>query len=443
METRVPPQNLEAEVSLLGSVLLDPEAFGRIEGTIRAESFYKEGHRRIFEAVQHLAWRREPIDLVTLTNELNRVGKLEEAGGEAYLVGLVESVPSSANVEHYARIVAEKAALRDLISAAGQMTQLAYEGTEEFADILDRSERLVLEVSSQRRGHLFRSAHELVTESFQLIQQLYQQKEPITGIPTGFSGLDKLTAGLQPSSLNVIAARPSMGKTALALTIAQHVAIRVGKPVAIFSLEMAGLQLMMRMICSEARINMARIRGGHLAERDFSRLAEVAGKIAEAQFFIDDSPDLTVMEIRARSRRLMLEHSIALIVIDYLQLMSGATGASSENRQQEIANISRSLKALARELNVAIVVLSQLSRAVESRPSHRPMLSDLRESGAIEQDADLVMFIYRDEYYDSQSEKQGIAEVIVGKQRNGPTGIIELAFLEGYIRFENLAKEGT
>ena len=439
----MPPQNLEAEQSVLGSILLDNDVYAQIEGTITPEHFYKESHRKIFRAFERLFRRGEPMDLVTLTEELRQTGELEAIGSVPYLIGLADSVPTAAYAESYANIVREKAVLRDLISASGTIMQTAYDQSLPIEQILDRAEANIFELSSSKRSHAFAGMSTLVNETFAHINDLFNNPDPVSGLRMGFRELDMLTAGLQPSSLNVLAARPAMGKTAFALTIGQNVALREGKTVGIFNLEMSAVQLVTRMLCSEARVDMSRVRNGQLSDRDFQRLADTAGKMAETQLYIDDTADMTVMELRSRARRLMTEHDLGLIIIDYLQLMSGSTrGGGGENRQQEISAISRGLKLLARELNIPVLVLSQLSRAVESRPNKRPMLSDLRESGAIEQDADLVMFIYRDEYYDQHSEKQGIAEIILGKQRNGPVGTVELQFHNAHVRFNDLAKTG-
>jgi replicative DNA helicase len=442
VESRTPPHNLEAEQSVLGSILLDNEVYASIEGMLSAEHFYKEGHRKIYRAMERLFRRGEPLDLVTLTEELRQTGELEAIGNVPYLIGLADSVPTAAYADNYARIVREKAVLRELISASGAIMQSAYDQAMPLEQILDKAEASIFELSSTKRTHAFTGMTALVHDTFEHIQELFNNPDPVSGLRTGFKELDVMTAGLQPSALNVLAARPSMGKTAFALTIAQNAALREGATVGIFSLEMSAVQLVTRMLCSEARVDMSRVRNGQLSDRDFQRLADTAGKMSEAKIFIDDSADLTVMELRSRTRRLMAEHGLGLIVIDYLQLMSGGGKNASENRQQEISAISRGLKALARELDIPVLVLSQLSRAVESRPNKRPMLSDLRESGAIEQDADLVMFIYRDEYYNQQSEKQGIAEIIVAKQRNGPTGVVELQFHSAHVRFNDLARSG-
>ncbi len=442
METRTPPQNLDAEQSVLGSILLDNDVFATLEGTLHPEHFYKESHRVIFRAMERLFRQGDPIDLVTLTEALRQASQLEAIGNVPYLIGLVDAVPTAAYAESYARIVHEKAVLRDLIGASGQIMQTAYDQALPLEEVLDASEKAIFELASNRRTRDFEGMNALVTDTFAYINELFANPDPVSGLRTGFKELDQMTAGLQPSSLNVLAARPSMGKTALALSIALHAALREDTTVGVFSLEMSGVQLVTRMLCSEARVDMSRVRNGQLTDRDFGRLADTAGKMSDAKIFIDDHADLTVMELRSRARRLMTEHDLGLIVIDYLQLMSGSNVGKygSENRQQEISNISRGLKALARELDIPVLVLSQLSRAVESRPNKRPMLSDLRESGAIEQDADLVMFIYRDEYYDPHSEKQGIAEIIIGKQRNGPVGNLELQFHNAHVRFNDLAR---
>ncbi|KGQ22370.1 replicative DNA helicase [Thermus filiformis] len=439
---RIPPHNLEAEQSVLGSILLDSEVLDELEGLLPTpEAFYQEAHRKIFAAMQALRARHLPVDLVTLSEELNRRGELEAVGGLSYLIALQESTPTAAYAEHYARIVAEKWALRRLIQAAGEAMRLAYEEAGSLDEILDQAGRKVLEVALTKTEEEGRPLRELVHETFEHIEALFQNKGEVSGVRTGFKELDALIGTLSPGSLNIIAARPAMGKTAFALTIAQHAALKDGVPVAIYSLEMPASQLVLRMLCSEARIDMNRVRQGALSDRDFTRLVDVAGRLSEAPIFIDDSPDLTLMELRARARRLKAREKIGLVVIDYLQLISSPSGKNGENRQQEIAAISRGLKGLARELSVPVLALSQLSRAVESRPNKRPMLSDLRESGSLEQDADLVMFIYRDEYYNPHSEKAGVAEIIVGKQRNGPTGTVELQFHAQHVRFNDLAKD--
>ncbi len=443
MNTHTLPHNLEAEQSVLGSILLDNEVFSYIEGKLVAEHFYKEAHREIFRAIEHLFNRNQPVDLVTLTEELRQTGRLESIGSVAYLIGLAEDVPTAAYAENYANIVAEKALLRELISISGQIMQNAYDQTLPLDQILDKAESGIFEISSNKRSHNLISMSTLVGKAFEAISKQMNSPNSISGLKTGFTSLDSITSGLQEGSLNVLAARPSMGKTALALTICQNVALNEKKAVAVFSLEMSAVQLVNRMICSLALVDMNRVRNGDLPFESFTRLSNAAGKLAEAEVFIDDTAIMNVMELRSKARKLMASHNLGLIIIDYLQLMSGGGKGGGENRQQEISNISRSLKALARELDIPVLALSQLSRAVESRPNKKPMLSDLRESGSIEQDADLVMFIYRDEYYDKQSEKKGIAEIIISKQRNGPTGSIELMFHSNHVSFHELEKSSN
>lgn len=379
VESRTPPQSLEAEQSVLGSILLDNEVYANLEGSLRPEHFYKEAHRKIYRAVERLFGRGEPMDLVTLTEELRQMGELESVGSVPYLIGLADGVPTAAYADSYAKIVVEKATLRELISASGQIMQTAFDQSLPMEQILDKAERSIFDLSSAKRAHAFAGMGPLVTETFAHIHELFENPDPVSGLRMGFKELDVMTAGLQHSSLNVLAARPSMGKTSFALTIAMNAALREKRTVGVFSLEMSGLQLVLRMLCSEARVDMSRVRNGQLSDRDFQRLADTAGKMSEAKIYIDDRADLTVMELRSRARRLMAEHDLGLIIVDYLQLMSGGGRFGSENRQQEISSISRGLKALARELDVPVLVLSQLSRAVESRPNKRPMLSDLRE----------------------------------------------------------------
>lgn len=441
MEVQSAPQNLEAEISVLGSILLDNSVMG-ILGSLRPESFYREGHREIYRAMEKLSLRGEPVDLVTLSEELRRSAKLEAAGGMAYLVGLAEQTPTAAYAEHYAKIVLEKATLRRLITAAGEVARSAYEQAAPVEVILDQAGAKILEIAAREGAEAFAAMRELVHLTFEEIQLRYDHEAPDAGLRTGFRELDEVLGGLEAGTLMIIAARPSMGKTAFALTIAQHVALRQQVPVAIFSLEMPAKQLVTRMLCSEARVDMNRLRQGHITDRDYQRLVEIASRMSEAPIFIDDAASLTVLELRGRARRLMAQHPVGLIIIDYLQLMAGGTNAGGgENRQQEIAAISRGLKGLARELGIPVIALSQLSRAVEARPNKRPMLSDLRESGSIEQDADIVTFIYRDDYYNPNTDKAGVAEIIIGKQRNGPTGTVELQFHAAHVRFNDLAKD--
>ena len=598
-------------MSVLGAILLDNDVYANLEGTITAEHFYKEAHRKIFKAMERLHSRGDPMDLVMLTDELRTSGELEGVGSVNYLIGLADSVPTAAYADNYARIVTEKAALRELIGASGRILQTAYDQALPLTDVMDRAEQAIFDLTTKKRRTHFEGMRSLVADMFSDINERFANPDPVSGLRTGFRELDQMTAGLQPSSLNVLAARPAMGKTAFAMTIALNAALKDNAAIGVFNFEMSGIQLVTRMLCSEARVDMSRVRNGQLSDRDFQRLADTAGKLSEAKIFIDDTSDMTVMELRSRARRLMAEHDLGLLIIDYLQLMTGTSRSNSENRQQEISAISRGLKNLARDLDIPILVLSQLSRAVEARPNKRPMLSDLREcvtgdtlvdladggsvpivdlvgtqplvlamdgggaivparsdkvwrvgvrpvfavtlangevrkttakhrwysydgwrrleqltagdsvavvdseaarhartrsvarpvhllhegqqvaaaastavlsrpvlqwtviesiqpagvaevydltvpgpqswltggivmhnSGAIEQDADLVMFIYRDEYYDQHSEKHGIAEIIIGKQRNGPTGNLDLQFHNSHVRFNDLARQG-
>ncbi|PYE48708.1 replicative DNA helicase [Deinococcus yavapaiensis] len=443
--TRIPPHSNDAEISVLGSILVDNDALVQLGDTVMADMFYREAHRKIFTAMRGLADKGEPVDLVTLTDELRRLGILDDVGGISYLIGLSEAVPTAAYAETYARLVQEKHTLRQLISASGKVMQLAYEGQLPLEDLLDKSQKLVFDVAQQRGTDEFQEMNAVMHDTLDYITLLHTSQGIPDGVRTGFRDLDEQISGLQKGSLNVLAARPSMGKTAFALSIAQNVALRKEKAVAVFSLEMPAVQLALRMLCSEARVDMNRVRSGQLSDRDFERLANAAARLAETPMVIDDEADLTLNVLRSKCRRIIAKHgNLGMIVIDYLQLMSGGRGGTgSENRQQEISAISRGLKGLARELDVPIVVLSQLSRAVEQRPNHRPMLSDLRESGAIEQDADIVMFIYRDEYYNKETDQQGIAEIIIGKQRNGPVGTVKLQFHSAHVRFNDLAPEGV
>lgn len=434
---RLPPCNVEAEQSVLGAMLLDSEAVITAAEVLRWEDFYQENHQHIFKIMLDLSNSGIACDLVTVSEALNQDGKLEVVGGVGYLSDLASAVPSTANVEYYAHIVAEKSLLRQLIREANRIIEHSYAAADDATTILDRAERAILDVAQRRSGQDFLPIRDVLIEAFDRIEYLSQNQGVIPGIPTGFRDLDRLTSGLQPSDFVVVAARPSMGKTSLCLNIAQHVALNEGQPVALFSLEMSKEQLVQRLLSAEARIPGQKLRTGNLDEEDWPRLVAAMGTLSEVPIFIDDSPALTAMDIRAKTRRLVQEQGPGLVIIDYLQLIAGH--GRGDSRQQEISEISRSLKALAREVKCPVVALSQLSRAVEQRQDKRPVLSDLRESGAIEQDADLVAFIYRDEYYNPDSEKRGIAEVIVAKQRNGPTGVVQLAFLHDYTLFHDLA----
>jgi replicative DNA helicase len=440
---RTLPHNLEAEKSVLGAILIHNEAFNHAAELIDARDFFRDAHRRIFDKMVALSERGNAIDLITLKDELQRSSELDEVGGPAYIASLADGVPRSANVEHYARIVKEKSTLRNLIHSANRILSTAYEAEQDADLILDDAEKAIFEIAEDRIREGFVPLRDLVQSSFATIEKLQQHKGLVTGVPTGFIDLDEMTSGLQPSDLVLVAARPSMGKTSFVLNIAQHVGIHTDMTVGFFSLEMSKEQLFMRMLTSEARIDAHRFRSGYLSEKDYGRLSHSLGTLAEARVFIDDTASIGVLEMRAKSRRLKAEHGLHLLIIDYIQLMQGR--GRFESRQQELASISRSLKGLAKELHVPIVALSQLSRAPETRSDHRPQLSDLRESGALEQDADVVMFIFREEQYrDSEGqqnqEAEGIAEIIVGKQRNGPTGVAKLAFIKEHTRFENLAQ---
>ncbi len=435
---KVPPQNLEAERAVLGAVLLDNDSIYTIMEILVSSDFHQPSHRLLFGTMLELSERGEPIDIVTLADRLRSGGNLDKAGGPDYLPTLADEVPTSAGVGNYAKIVKEKSVLRHLIEASTDIVQDCFESAGDVDELIDEAERRIFAISEQRIRSGFLSMREIVKSSFKTIESLYEKKEHITGVPTGFADIDELTSGFQSSDLIIIAGRPSMGKTAFSLNIAQHAALKENLTVAIFSLEMAKEQLVMRMLCSEARIDAHRLRSGFLGTTDWPKLSTAAGRLAEASIFIDDTPALSSMEMRAKSRRLKAEKGLDLIIVDYLQLMSGRS--RSDNREQEISEISRSLKALAKELAVPVVALSQLNRGVESRQDKRPILADLRESGAIEQDADVIIFIYRDEVYNKESMDKGTAEIIIGKQRNGPVGIRKLTWLDKFTRFEALTK---
>jgi replicative DNA helicase len=435
---RTLPHNLEAERSVLGAILIHNDAINSAAQIVDSKDFFRDAHRRIWDKMVALSERSLPIDYVTLKEELGRSGELEEVGGPAYITALVDGVPRSTNVEQYARIVKEKAVLRSLIFSANRIISSAYDEEEDPDTLLDGAERAIFEIAEGRIRQGFVPLRDLVHSSFATIEKLQQHKGMVTGVPTGFVDLDEMTSGLQPSDMVIVAARPSMGKTSFVLNVAQHVGTTTDMTVGFFSLEMSKEQLFMRMLTSEARIDAHRFRSGYLGEKDYSKLSQAMGKLADSRVYIDDTASIGVLEMRAKCRRLMAEAGLHLVIVDYIQLMQGR--GRFESRQQELSAISRSMKGLAKELNVPIICLSQLSRAPESRSDHRPQLSDLRESGALEQDADLVMFIYREDQYEKGDEtNQGVAEIIVGKQRNGPTGSVQLAFLREYTRFENLA----
>jgi replicative DNA helicase len=435
---KVPPQNLEAEMAVLGSMLLDEDAISVACESLDKESFYKDVHKKIFEVILGLYSANKAVDLITLTDELKRNAILEEVGGASFLTALANSVPTTANIGHYVAIVKEKSILRTLINNATKVVSLCYESEGNVDEVVDNAEKFIFEVSDKKRQGTYVHLKEIIKDSIENIDRLYQKKAHVTGIPTGFIDFDIKTAGLQQSDLIVIAGRPSMGKSALAIGIAEYVGVVEKIPLAIFSLEMSKEQLVQRMLCSHAKVDAHKVRTGYLATSDWPRLTAAAGKLSEAPIFIDDSPAISVMELRAKARRLKAHHDIKLVILDYLQLMRGSSNI--ENRQQEISEITRCLKALARELSVPVIAISQLSRAVEARTDHRPQLSDLRESGAIEQDADVVALILREEYYNPAPENQGMAEVIIAKQRNGPVGTLNLAFIKEYTRFENIAR---
>ncbi|MFY9175109.1 MAG: replicative DNA helicase [Peptococcia bacterium] len=436
MIERVPPYNLEAEQALLGSMMLDLEAVNIASEILQPEDFYRESHRVIFLALLDLEVRGEPIDMITLTEELRQQNNLEKVGGVSYVATLANIVPSAANARYYANIIEEKAILRRLIQFANNIASRCYEDSEETHELLDSAERAILEIAGNRSTGGLVPVKEVIGDTLEKIEYLAGKKGRITGVPSFFTDLDNMTSGWQPSDLIIVAARPSMGKTSLCLNIAQNAAIRGKIPVAIFSLEMSKEQLVQRLMSSEAMIDQHKLRTGRLLDEEWVRLTRAVQPLSTAKLFIDDTPAISILELRARARRLKAEKGLGLIVIDYLQLMQ--VGGRIESRQQEISEISRSLKALARELNVPVIALSQLSRAVEQTAEKKPSLSHLRESGALEQDADLVMFIYRDDYYNPESEKPGIAELIIAKHRNGPTGSVELGFIKEFTKFVNL-----
>ena len=434
---RTLPHNLEAERSVLGTILVHNDAFNVAAELIDSKDFFRDAHRRVFDTMVDLNERGQAIDLVTLKDELARSGHLEEVGGAAYIAALADGVPRSTNVEHYARIVKERATLRNLIGSANKIVGMAYRAEQDADTLLDQAEQEIFAIAEDRIHTGFVPLKDLVQDGFSTIEKLQEQKGLVTGIPSGFSDIDKLTSGFQPADLVLVAGRPSMGKTSFVLNIAQYVGLKTDRSVGFFSLEMSKEQLFIRMLTAEAEIDAQRFRGGYLSEQDYGKISTVLGRLSEAKVFIDDSFGMGVLEMRAKARRLKAEHGLDLLVVDYLQLMQGR--GRFENRNQEMAAISRSLKALAKELDVPVLALSQLSRAPESRSDRRPQLSDLRESGALEQDADVVMFIFREEHYDPTPENENLAELIIGKQRNGPTGSVKLAFIKQHTRFKNLS----
>lgn len=434
---KVPPHDLEAEQAVIGSMLTDKDAVISAIEVLSDYDFYREDNKIIYSAILNLYNRGEPIDIITLKSELASMGKLEAVGGLEYLAELPEKVPTTANVDKYIKIVEEKSTLRTLIRTANELITLGYDPTQEVEELMDNAEKKIFNVMQSRNQKGYSSMKDILVDTFIELEELYNRKQHVTGVPTGFVDLDYKTAGLHGSDLILVAARPAMGKSAFALNIATNAAVRAKTPVAIFSLEMSKEQMANRILCSEALVDSNKVRTGKVEDDDWVKLAQASGILSEAQIFIDDTPGISIMEIRAKCRKMKLEKDIGLVVIDYLQLVQGSSkrGAS---REQEIAEISRSLKILAKEINVPVIALSQLSRAPEQRPDHRPMLSDLRESGSIEQDADIVMFLYRDDYYNQDSEKKNVAEVILAKHRAGSTGTVELAWLGSYTKFANL-----
>jgi replicative DNA helicase len=442
---RVPPQNLEAEQSLLAGVLIDPESMNKIVDAVAPEDFYRDDHTKIFELMLDLYEKNEPIDMITVSSAAKDKGILEKIGGVTYLNTLVDLMPTSANITQYAKMVREKALLRSLMRVSTEIIEKGYEVETNVDGYVDDAERMIFQISEKKFKASFFAVKDLVMENVKTIERLFQKKQAVTGLPTGFVELDKLTSGLQPSDLIIVAGRPSMGKTAFCLNIAQHVALSDGgnAPVGIFSMEMSKEQLVMRLLSSESEVEFSKLRTGALSSAEWPKLAQAADTLYKAPIFIDDSPSLGVLDLRARARRLKKEHNLGLLVIDYLQLMRGRSNTGGDRREQEISEISRFLKALAKELNIPVVAISQLNRMVEQREDKKPRLADLRESGAIEQDADLIIFIYRDEVYNKNPDNplKGVAGIIIGKQRNGPTGEVEVAFLDKYTTFRNLYRE--
>ncbi len=437
---RIPPQSIEAEQSVLGSMLIDKEVVPVVMEVLKPEDFYRPDHREIYNVIIELFDKAQPIDLITVSERLKLHGKLELVGGLEYLSNIATEVPTTANVKHYSKIVEEKALLRKLIKASSDIVDLGFNASEEVSYILDKAEQSVFDILQKRSSQGFVPIKDVLVDTFNNLEEMYNNKGNITGIPTGFSDLDFKTSGLHNSDLILIAARPAMGKTAFALNLAQNAAVHSHVPVAVFSLEMSKDQLVNRILCSEAMVDSNKMKTGKLEDNDWQKVAKALAPLSEAPIYIDDTPGVSITEIRAKCRRLKLEQNLGLVVIDYLQLMQGSGKKGGENRQQEISEISRSLKILAKEINVPVICLSQLSRAPEARTDHRPILSDLRESGAIEQDADIVMFLYRDDYYNPETEKKNIAELIIAKHRNGSTGTVELVWLGQYTKFANLEK---
>ena len=434
---KIPPHDIEAEQAVLGSMLVDKEAVATAIEYLKQEDFYRKDNEVIFSAMMELYSQGKPIDILTVKDVLTSRQMLEAVGGIEYLSSVASSVYTTANIEMYAKIVEEKSILRRLIKSSNEIVKLGFDAKDDVEDILDQAEKKIFDILEKRNTKGYTPIKDVLVDTFAKLEDLYNQTTTVTGVPSGFIDLDNRTSGFQPANLVLIAARPAMGKSAFVLNIAQNAAIRHNTGVAIFSLEMAKEELVNRMLCSEAMVDSSKIRNGKMEDEDWVKLAKALGPLSEAPIYIDDTPGLSTMELRAKCRKLKLEKNIGLVIIDYLQLMKGS---KSESRQQEISEISRSLKILAKELGIPVIALSQLSRAPEQRPDHRPILSDLRESGSIEQDADIVMFLYRDDYYNEESEKKNVAEVIIAKQRSGPTGTAELLWLGQYTKFANLDK---
>ena len=439
IEQRIPPQSVEAEQAVLGALLIEADAVTTVSEILQPDDLYRKSHQLIFEAILRVSESGEPVDLITVTAHLQNQGQIDEIGGVVYLANLANSVPTAANVDHYATIVKEKSIMRRLINTATKIATTGYEGGLEVSEMIDEAEKRILEISqagSVNKG--FTPIKDVLLNTFERIEFLFNNKGQVTGIPSGYPDLDKMTSGFQRSDLIILAARPAVGKTAFALNVAQNIAVRAGETVAIFSLEMGAEQLVQRMLCAEANIDASKMRTGFLDEDDWPKLTMAVGTLSEASIYIDDTPGVNVQDIRAKCRRLKAEHGLGLVMIDYLQLIAGR--GKGDNRQQEVSEISRTLKLMARELNCPVIALSQLSRSVEQRQDKRPMMSDLRESGSIEQDADIVSFLYRDDYYNPESERKNIIEVIIAKQRSGPTGTVELVFLKNFNKFVSLER---
>ena len=439
LQDRIPPQNIEAEQAVLGAIFLEPSAFITASEILTADDFYRNAHQKIFQVFAKLNDAGKAVDLVTVAEELSATRQLEDAGGLSYLSELAASVPTAANIAYYAGIVAEKALLRRLIRTATHIAQEGYTREDDVDELLDEAERSIMEVAQRKNAGDFKHIKDVLVSTYDNIEMLHNRKGDVTGIPTGFYELDRMTAGFQRNDLIIVAARPSVGKTAFALNIAQNVGTKTEENVAIFSLEMGAEQLVMRMLCAEGNIDAQRLRTGALTDEDWRKLTMAMGSLSNSGIYIDDTPGVRVTEIRSKCRRLKQEHGLGMVVIDYLQLIQGSAH-SRENRQQEVSEISRSLKALARELEVPVIALSQLSRGVEQRQDKRPMMSDIRESGSIEQDADIVAFLYREDYYEQDTENKNIIEIIIAKQRNGPVGTVQLAFVKEYNKFVNLER---